>query len=465
MRAMGIDIGTTTISVIMADGDDGRLLGKRTVSHRAFLEGSTAASRIQDPEQLCRLSIGAAGELIKEHGRPDSIGMTGQMHGALYVDGNGESVSPLYTWQDGSGNELLENGLTYAEVLRERTGMASAGYGLTTHYYLQKNNKIPFSAQKMTTISDYLAMKLCGCTEPSIAKDMAASWGCYNLEKGDFCRLDLEEAGVELKYLPKLLEGHNIVGETIGNQDMGIPDGIPVSASMGDNQASIIGAVRDLSDTVLVNIGTGSQVSFGTERYLETQGAIELRPYTEQTFLMAGSSLCGGRAYAMLEKFYSEVCHGIGGSRDTDLYILMEKQAREFLEKYGKEAGWKIRTTFSGTRSNPDESGSITGISEVNFHPGAMTIGMIRGILEELYGMYQDMCLMTGKKAHNLVGSGNGIRKNSLMQEMAEDLFQMPMAIPFCDEEAAYGAALQSLVSAGFTSSLHEMRNKIRYYL
>lgn len=464
MRAMGIDIGTTTISVIMADGDDGRLLGRRTVSHKAFLEGPTAVSRIQDPARLCDLSVRAAGALIKEYGRPDSIGMTGQMHGVLYVDGRGEAVSPLYTWQDGSGNERMENGHTYAEVLRERAGMASTGYGMTTHYYLQKNKMIPLTARRMTTISDYVAMKLCGQKEPAIAKDMAASWGCYNLKEGDFFRADLDGAGADLKYLPELLDHHKIVGETVEDQVKGIPAGIPVSASLGDNQASIIGSVRDLSDTVLVNIGTGSQVSFGTEHYLETQGAIELRPYTGRAFLMAGSSLCGGRAYAMLEQFYHEVCRDIGVcSGETDRYTLMERQARTFIEKYGTEAGWKIRTTFSGTRSNPGELGSITGIGAANFHPGAMTVGMIRGILEELYGMYQEMCLMSDKKAHNLAGSGNGIRRNTLMREMAEELFQMPMSVPVCEEEAAFGTALQSLASAGFAGSVEELQQKIKY--
>lgn len=453
MRAMGIDIGTTTISVIMIDKDSGKLLGSRSVPHNAFLKGPSDFNRIQDPEKLWRLSVRAAGEIIREYGKPDSIGMTGQMHGVLYVDEEGGAVSPLYTWQDGSGNEFMEDGRTYAQVLREKAGAASAGYGMTTHFYLRKKGMIPEAARKMTTISDYIAMKLCGRGMPFIVRDMAASWGCYDLRKGDFYRKELEESGADPEYLPELLDEHIIVGVTVENQEEGIPAGIPVSASYGDNQASVLGAAGDISDTVLVNIGTGSQVSFGTDSYLETQGAIELRPFTKQSFLMAGSSLCGGRAYAMLEQFYREAA-GEGKER----YSLMEEQARRFIEKYGKHEAWKIRTTFSGTRDNPEETGSITGISPLNFHPGAMTIGMIQGILEELYEMYEEMCRMTGKKAGRLVGSGNGIRRNALMREMAEEMFQMPMTIPACEEEAAYGAALGSLVSAGLADTIAGIR-------
>ncbi|MDO4518728.1 MAG: FGGY family carbohydrate kinase [Eubacteriales bacterium] len=455
MRAIGIDIGTTTISIIMIDGENGKLLGSKTIAHKSFQKGPTSASKVQDPEKIWNFTRSGVEEIIAEFGKPDSIGMTGQMHGMLYIDKNGKAVSPLYTWQDGNGNELRKDAATYAETLRAATGSAATGYGLTTHYFLQENDLIPADAQKMVTISDYVAMRLCGEKDPFIAKDMAASWGCYDLEIGDFCKDEMKEVGIDISYLPRILQGHGVIGMTKGNH---LPEGIPVSASLGDNQASVLGSVKNLSNTVLVNIGTGSQVSFGTETFLESNGSIELRPCTDKLYLMVGSGLCGGRAYAMLEQFYREIT-----DNDTQLYGMMEKQAREWKETSGKESAWKVRTTFSGTRSNPRERGSITGIGVENFHPGAMTLGMIQGILEELYEMYKRMKEMTGTKAVQLVGSGNGIRQNKLMQELAKELFRLPMDIPECKEEAAYGAALQSLASAGFAESMEQMQQKIRY--
>lgn len=454
MQAMGIDIGTTTISAVMADGGSGKILGSRTVSHQAFIK-TGGPGRQQDPEKLWRLTRELAEELTRAYGRPDSIGMTGQMHGMLYVDGQGDAVSPLYTWQEGCGNELTRDGRTYAEVLKEACGSAASGYGLTTHYYLEQKRRIPAEAVRMVTISDYIGMKLCGNREPSIAGDMAASWGCFDLEIGDFCRDELEELGVSTAFLPRLRHGHPVIGETAGT----VLKKIPVILSLGDNQASVLGSVQDLANTVLINIGTGSQVSFGTASYVEASGSIELRPYTDELYLMAGSGLCGGRAYAMLEQFYREA----SGSPDREFYGQMERQAREFMEIYGREAAWKIRTTFSGTRSNPKERGSISGIGAENFHPGAMTLGMLQGIVEELYSMYEEMNRMTGHKAVNMVGSGNGIRKNALMRKLAEEIFRMRIVIPACEEEAAYGAALQSLVSAGFFRSLEEAQKRIAY--
>lgn len=456
MSVMGIDIGTTTISVIMMDDETGKLLDSMTIPHKSFLKGRFAFNRIQDPGIIWKLTKDAVKEIIRKHGHPKCIGMTGQMHGFLYVDQKGDAVSPLYTWQDGSGNEFLPDGRTSVEILLNSTGSASSGYGLITHYYLLQKDMIPDRAEKMTTVSDYIAMKLCGLKTPFISADMAASWGCFDLELGDFCRQELEELDMDLKYLPEILGGHPIVGVTAGD----LPKNIPVIVSLGDNQASVLGSVKDLSGTVLINIGTGSQVSFGTEKYVNAGGSIELRPCTNKQYLMVGSGLCGGRAYAMLERFYREIA---GKDQTENMYQKMEQQAREFMDIYGKEASWKIKTTFSGTRSNPGERGVISSVSVENFYPGAMTLGMIQGILGELKDMYDEMCRMTGTKAVNLVGSGNGLRRNSLMCEMAEDIFRMDMKIPACSEEAAYGAALQALVSSGFEDSLEKAQKKIQY--
>ena len=432
MNVMGIDIGTTSISMVLVDTKTGELTARRTVNHESFLMGMYPEEKIQDAKRIWTFVKQNMEELSNAYGQPVGIGLTGQMHGMLYVDRNGGVVSPLYTWQDGSGNKPLdkEDGRSSVELLNSQVGAVSAGYGLATHYYLQRTGRIPEDAEKMTTISDYVAMKLCGRTKPVMGADMAASWGCFDLKKKEFRRDALEAVGVDISYLPEVRKIHSIAGET--------EEGVPVMVSVGDNQASVLGSVSSLSDTVLINVGTGSQVSFASDTYVSCAGSMELRPCTDDCYILAGSSLCGGRAYAMLEQFYREV----SGNPEESHYQKMCEQAQEFIEEYGADAAWNVRTTFAGTRSNPDEKGGITGISVENFHPGAMTVGVITGILRELYEQYEKMCEITGRRAHKLVGSGNGLRQNPLMQRLAEEMFGMELAIPACREEAACCAAL-----------------------
>lgn len=428
LKLMGIDIGTTTISMILMDEESKEITAYETVSHDSFLAGELPEEKIQDPERIWRITKEKMDSIIRACGKPDGIGLTGQMHGMLYVDDRGNAVSPLYTWQDGSGNRPLKEGKSSADILAKKAGDSSAGYGLATHYCLQLEGRVPQNARKMTTISDYTAMKLCGHTSPVIGADMAASWGCFDLREKDFRYDALKQAGVDISYLPKVCRGHFTAGRT--------EEGIPVMAAIGDNQASFFGSVDSLYDTVLINVGTGSQVSFASREYVPCSGTVELRPFTEDGYILAGSPLCGGRAYAMLEQFYREVSGG-GSYYDT-----MYEQAQDFIRQYGADAAWKVETVFSGTRSNPGKRGAITGIGVENFHPGAMTVGVIRGILEELYQQYAKMCELTGRKAKRLAGSGNGLRQNPLMQEMAQEMFGLKLEIPGYREEAARGAAL-----------------------
>jgi len=452
MLSMGIDVGTTTVSVVMIDSVSGEPAGSRTIAHGAALQGHIPESKIQSPEKIWRAVWESVCDLVEICGKPTCIGLTGQMHGMLYVDADGKAVSPLYTWQDGTGEISAPDGKSSVRLLQDAGLTAAAGYGIATHFYLQRNGMIPSEARKMVTVSDYIGMRLCGRREPVIGSDMAASWGCFDVENSCFCLEKLERVGVEIAYLPEVLKEHNVIGAARNE----LLRGVPVVASLGDNQASALGSVQDLCGTVLVNVGTGSQVSVGVEEYFDCGGSIELRPCVEGRSLLVGSSLCGGRAYAMLERFYREAA-----GTDKSLYQKMEEQARLFRDSGASE--WSVRTTFAGTRDDPDRRGSVQGIGTDNFCPGAMTLGVLRGILQELHDLYLLMCEKTGRRASRLVGSGNGIRRNALMRELAEEIFGMEMKMPLYQEEAACGAALHALTAVGIVKNMGEAQKLIRY--
>lgn len=436
MKTIGIDCGTTTLSLVSMDTGTGRVTASVTKTHGGFLSSSEPDARIQDPAETERQVRSALAELIRKTGTPDAIGITGQMHGMLYTDSDGSAVSPLYTWQNRYGDRPYAGEKSYAGYLRENGCKAAAGFGLTTHFFLGQTGRIPEKAGHIVTGPDYIAMRLCGLKKPVIAKDMAASWGGFDLKNGVFDTQALERAGVDISFLPALSEGHPYIGETVPAE--GIPGGIPVTAAFGDNQASFIGATGGREHALLLNIGTGSQISMAADRFCVPHGQVELRPCEGSPYLLVGAALCGGRAYAMLEQFYRSL------SGKDDMYAEMEKHARAFLSKYGAKAAWEITTTFSGTRTDPARTGRIEGITGNNFCPGAMTLGMIRGIVNELVSMYREIEEISGQKAEILIGSGNGIRRNALLRETAEELFGMPMTVSEQEEEAAAGAALMA---------------------
>ena len=115
MKRIGLDIGTTTISGAVVDTDSGQALTVRTVSNESFIKTSREWERIQDIEQIVSVAKAVLDELTGLYPDVQSIGLTGQMHGIVYVDQEGEGVSPLYTWQDGRGNLPGPDGKTLAD--------------------------------------------------------------------------------------------------------------------------------------------------------------------------------------------------------------------------------------------------------------------------------------------------------------------------------------------------------------
>ena len=95
-----------------------------------------------------------------------------------------------------------------------------------------------------------------------------------------------------------------------------------------------------MEDSILVNVGTGSQVSVWTPRPVALPSA-EARPCMDGAFLLVGSSLCGGRAFAALEKFYREAAELAGGPVGS-LYDGMERQAEACLHAPGFPAPGRI---------------------------------------------------------------------------------------------------------------------------
>ena len=114
MKAIGIDVGTTTVCGIVMDAENGKIVDVQTLSNDSVIKGESF-EWLQDPNRIWELVHQMYQDFLGKHSDICSIGLTGQMHGIVYIDAEGHSVGPLYTWQDERGNLEMEDGKTYAE--------------------------------------------------------------------------------------------------------------------------------------------------------------------------------------------------------------------------------------------------------------------------------------------------------------------------------------------------------------
>lgn len=425
MKAIGLDIGTTSVCGVLIDAQSGELLDSKTKNSNSFITGCAQWEKIQSVENIINIAVDILNEFINTD--IAVIGVTGQMHGILYYDSQGNAVSPLYTWQDGRGN-LPYKDTTYAEYLN-----SFSGYGNVTDFYNIENGIRPINAVGYCTIQDYLVMHLCKLKKPLIHSSNAASFGCFDIIENKFNYNCTED----------IVTDYCIAGKY---------KNIPVGVAIGDNQASVFSSIAD-EKRILLNIGTGSQVSvISTEPVMSDN--IETRPYFDGKYLVVGSALCGGRAYSLLKSFYSNILNYNGNVDDSAVYDIMNKLISGI-----DKSTLTVDTRFAGTRSNKEICGSISGITTENFNPSQLTFAVLEGMAMELYTMYKEMNV----NKIGIVGSGNGVRKNPALVKVFEKVFGSKMLIPKYLEEASVGAALYGLVSCGVFKNAKEAQQLIEY--
>ena len=427
MKVIGIDIGTTSICGVVLDRTDGRVECSKTVNSESFISTPNEWEKIQDVKKIISIATDILDGFIEKYaGDIAAIGLTGQMHGIVYVDADGAAASPLYTWQDARGG-LPYKGTTYAAYLG-----SFSGYGNVTDFYNRENGLVPKDAVGYCTVHDYLGMVLCGNKAPILHASDAASLGLYDIEQKKF----------NYHYSARVTDAFEIIGEY---------KHIPVSVAIGDNQASVFSTLANEQD-LLINVGTGSQVSIVSDRAIIADG-VECRPYVDGKYLIVGAALCGGRAYSLLKDFYKKLLDAAGNT-DTDVYGIMDKMLADT-----EKTSLKVDTRFAGTRADASVRGSITNICTDNLTPSDMTLGVLHGMIDELYGMY----LLMGEKRTGIVGSGNGIRKNRALARITERTFGGKLRVPLYTEEAALGAALFALVALGGGSGVSDVQGLIKY--
>lgn len=452
MKAIGLDIGTTSLSGICCDVHTGEVIRTITQPHHAFLPSTCSFDRVQNVPVLMDSVLEMAAALTAGQDDIASIGITGQMHGIVYIDDTGRPVSNLITWQDGRGDLPYGKNETYASCLKRITGYELAtGYGAVTHFYHTVNGLVPPEAVSFCTIHDLAAMALTGTRKPLVHVSDAASLGLFDLERQAFDRQAIARAGMDADFFPAVERDITLLGTT--------ESGIPVAVAIGDNQASFIGSAADVRDTVLVNIGTGSQISVAVPAYTghTTQ---ELRPLSRETYLLAGSPLCGGQAYAILERFFRETAQAVTGMPIKSAYPAMDRLMNDMV---APENPLHVSTLFQGTRRDPSLRGHIGHIGTDNLTMKHLCYGVMQGMAEELHTMYEQMLPSLPAPPKRLVGSGNGIRSNAPLARLLEETFGLPLLVPANREEAAFGAALCGMVAVGLYPGISEVGRLVRY--
>ncbi len=441
---LGIDIGTSKVAAVIVDRG-GVLLAAASEPHHADLPAPDGRSE-QDAESM----LGAAWRLVRGlpaelRARVAGVGATGQMHGFAFVDRAGRAASPLYTWQD----QRCERTPGFLSDLQARTGCRlSTGFAPATMAWLLAHAaEAAAAAAAACTICDLAVQRLCGLPLPVTDTTHAASWGLFDRSRLGWDEAAIAASGIPRRFFPEVLACGSRAGSLAPgpSRDLGLAAGIPVAAGIGDNQASLVAALREPRTQLLLSLGTGGQLSavLPADARLDFAAAsrsFEYRPYLGGLYAAVAASLAAGSAWKWLADLSASWMRDLGGAppAETEIYKQLNtlgEQARQT----GAGGELFVHPSFLAERHDPSLRGRIEGIAAANMGFGAMAWALAQGIVRNLRDMMPAWTLQ-GRAA--VVGTGNALRRNPLLQTAARSVFGLPLIVPESREEAAVGAAL-----------------------
>lgn len=260
---IGLDIGT--------GGTKGLLVRPNgSVLARAFAEYPLHTPRPgwseQRPEDWWKAAVTVLRELAREADghRIVGIGLTGQMHGSVFLDERGRSIRPALLWNDARTGEECDQlkRRVGRERLQEITGNpALAGFQAPKILWLRNHEPARFArARKVLLPKDYIRFRLTG--EFATDASDAAGTLLLDLKQRDWSQEILDAIEIPKDWLPAVCEGPDVTGglHEDAARKTGIPVGTPVVGGGGDNAASAVGAGVVKSGTGLLSLGTSGVI-------------------------------------------------------------------------------------------------------------------------------------------------------------------------------------------------------------
>ena len=461
---LGVDVGTTKITCVALDVQSHKIIATHTVANDSEITAPLDKKRGRSeysPQDIvakaCCCLRTVMEQLRKSSQTVIGLAVTGQQHGVVIVDQDNTPVTPLINWLDQRGEEVFEDTnrtiveqaiLLTGDDASRRTGCRLAtGYMGTTLFWMKVNHQLPTSGVACF-ITDFLGAVLTGKT-PVTDPTMAASSGLVDLPSRQWDQNMIAALGLPGFLFPEIQESGQYLGNLTASaaESTGLPEGLPVYVGLGDNQASFLGSVVNKEQSVLVNIGTGSQVATYTDHFVYSD-ELQTRPFPRNGYLLVSPSSCGGRSYAMLASFLQEIGRQVlGWETDNPIYDTMNQLAQQV----ETESDGFYRCSPEGKASESQTNPIFwTDLTPEAFTPAHLIRAMLVEIAETLYQSYRLICKATNVSCCQLVGGGNGLRKNPALHKIVSDRFGMPLMLPFYQEEAARGAAF---VAAYGTSS------------
>lgn len=461
MYLLGIDIGTSCAKCVVIDRE-GRVIASESGAYPLYTPyPGWAEQKAEDWTNAAFDSIRRLLERAGIHAEDiDGISFSGQMHGLVALDKNGDVLRPPFLWCDqrtGTECDMIENAAGGREGLLSLTNnVMLTGYTGGKLLWLKRNEPDSYNRMRVFVCpKDYVRFCLTGETGMDMSE--ASGTGFYDTKNRRWCAELIRAAGLRTDIFPQAAESVCRAGSVSRQaaEKTGLRAGTPCFFGGGDAvvQSFASGLIHEgAAGTV---IGTAGNVSMGFDGYRDNPGG-QLQMFcgvVPGSYMSFGATQTAGGALRWFRDQLGKDILTRAQSEGRDSYAIINELA--LMSPPGAN-GIVFAPYLSGERCpypDPDARGVLYGMSLKTTQAD-----IVRAVMEGIvFSLGQIIDIYRGfTHVDKVVASGGGARSDVFLQ-MQADIFSLPVeTVSAAEDGGAFGAALIAGMGLGIFASAQE---------
>lgn len=437
---IGIDSGTQSTKALVVNAASGKVEGSGAAAYD-LIPNLPPGAKEQHPDTWKKAMIKAVKQALAEAKASPSevkaMGVSGQQHGFVPLDSQGEVIRPAKLWCDTTTAD--ECAQITAALGGPKKTIAALGNsvlpGFTAGKILWLKRHEPKNFARLATVllpHDYLNFVLTG--ERVMEYGDASGTALLDVRRRTWCSQAVKAIDSSLSSaLPPLISSDQPSGKltTKTAAAMGLNAGVLVSAGGGDNMMGAIGTGNTRQGVITASFGTsGTIYACASKPVVDPRGEIAAFCDSTNQWLPL---LCTMNVTVATEM----VRH--------DFEWTHEKYAAEAGRVAAGSDGLMLLPYLEGERTPnvPNGTGVFFGVTPRTFKAGHFARAAMEGVtLGMNYGLRRLAEL--GVKPKQIRATGGGA-KSAVWRQIMADVFNAEVVTLQVAEGAAYGAALQAL--------------------
>jgi xylulokinase len=458
---LGIDIGTSGTKSLVCR-ETGEVLATATAPHKLYHEHPSWSE--QEPDEWWRATLRSAKAAIAQTGLPGAeikgIGLSGQMHGSVFLDKRGKVLRRALLWNDQRTQtecDEIESAVGgRAQLIKLVSNPAFTGFTAPKILWVRRHQPEVFErCKKVLLPKDYIRFRLTGeyATEVSDASGTLL----FDVTQREWSKEVLNSLLIDIGLLPRCYESEEVSGRVTKKvaDQLGIPEGTPVVGGGGDQAAGAVGNGIVKPGIISATMGT-SGVVFAHSPKPEThpEGKVHTMCHAVRgAWHMMGVVLSAGGSLQWFRNELGDELVKEARKRKVDPYQVIIELAEQ--APLGCEGLFFLPYLTGERHPHPDATarGGWIGLT-VRHGKEHLARAVIEGATFAMRDCLQVMRDM-GVTAEQIRLSGGGAR-SAFWRQLQADVYGQKVATINATEGPAYGVALLAMVGVGAYHSVSE---------